>query len=93
MNEISIRGWKCHMKSTRPKWNFFTSKTLPAPSFFQVLVVYVWKEYVLLCKGNFLQNYSILPNIKDNFFAYAFDNLCICKYNKTTVVWTFTEND
>lgn len=46
-------------------------------------------------KGNFLQNYSFLSStiIKGNFFAYTFDNLCICKYNKTTVVWTFTEND
>lgn len=49
---------------------------------------------MLLCKENLL-NYFILSVIiiNDNIFAYAFENLCICKYNKTAVVWTFTEND
>lgn len=50
----------------------------------------------MLFKGNSFQNSSSLSSIitKDNiFFAYGFANLCICKYNKTTVAWTCTEND
>lgn len=85
---------RCHMRSAQPKLKLVTGKRSPVPSFLWVSVDYIWKEYVLLCKGNFLQKYSFLFIIimKYNLFAYALDNLCICKYNETTVVWTSPEN-